>query len=253
MHGDGKRSHTSPGFTLIELLVVVSIIAILIALLMPALRDARHAADQVHCLGNLRQYGMANLMYMDDFDGYVASASVHERPAQNEDGEIIGSRDNPHIILNKDVIPTDALRYEYLGGALKALSCPNSWSDPVRGADSHRAEAEYLTSPWLPWARRNAYQSVATQYFGAWDGGGQVGHEREVEQASEQYLVGDMMMHHQDNHGWHMWNWVDTHYGTGPFDNPRGGNAFKFDGSAYFKQFEDMNLWRTVGAYEYWY
>jgi prepilin-type N-terminal cleavage/methylation domain-containing protein/prepilin-type processing-associated H-X9-DG protein len=54
------------GFTLIELLVVIAIIAILMAILMPALQRVKEQAREMTCRANLRQYGIAQSMYLDE-------------------------------------------------------------------------------------------------------------------------------------------------------------------------------------------
>ena len=58
-------------FTLIELLVVVAIIAVLVAILLPALQTAREQARKITCASNLRQLGIATLMYIDVSGGFL--------------------------------------------------------------------------------------------------------------------------------------------------------------------------------------
>jgi len=68
LHGFISVGAGSHGFTLIELLVVISIIALLVSVLVPALSQAREQAKSVRCLNNLRQFHIAALIYAENND-----------------------------------------------------------------------------------------------------------------------------------------------------------------------------------------
>lgn len=76
-------------FTLIELLVVIAIIAILAAVLFPVFMRAKEAGQKTVCLSNMRQIGMANGMYLSDYDGtFPIFTDYNSQPPAGEPGHM---------------------------------------------------------------------------------------------------------------------------------------------------------------------
>lgn len=159
----------SSAFTLIELLVVISVIAVLLAILMPALGKARELAQGAACKGNLKNYTLAVAMYLDDHDrkfpepqrcyfsqltAYPVEAGISEHLHLRWCNGDIELKSNPQY---------GGMLARYLGDA-RAFICPTFKTLAVRHSDDQFFMASGASirnyEPWYNYTM-NAYLGSA--------------------------------------------------------------------------------------------
>ncbi len=142
--GGGRRTSLRTAFTLIELLVVISVIALLMSMMIPALARAKQQTKTVICRSNLHQWGLLFEMFLEDNDGKFMSGhewdAIMDRPSGYAgEGAIDNGGDHswPLILL------------PYYKSA-KMLRCPLANKRPAddRG---ERVREDHIFSSWVIW------------------------------------------------------------------------------------------------------
>ncbi len=158
-----RCSRQAGGFTLSELLVVIGIMVVLIALLMPALRRVRRAAQGVVCLGRLRQIGQAMRLYAAENRGAIAGSgltsgrhlwtvagdrcvaahgyTIFDCPLVNEPCDYIGPLAREMNIQAPELWGNDGVARFRLYRRLKVFQCPSYAGVMARADPSGQADA----------------------------------------------------------------------------------------------------------------
>ena len=128
--------HKRRGFTLIELLVVISIIAVLLAILMPSLGKAREKVRETVCKSNLKNIGLATIMYLDAYDRKLpATGSANQFLWYDANGNLLTtSNGNAYwgVVLYPYIKNTSIFGCPSLRRAPEGLIYTYSGTDPAK-------------------------------------------------------------------------------------------------------------------------
>ena len=134
-----RRPRLRPAFTLVELLVVIGIIALLISILMPALRKAHETANGIKCMSNQRQIMQAFLMFAVDHGGHLpGNFTDFGNPDTDKRAWLLNAQEP---LTNA---PMNGTLWKYLKHK-EIYMCPSLQADNVRGGSNSNGQFDYAS------------------------------------------------------------------------------------------------------------
>jgi len=155
-----KRARAA--FTLLELLVVISIIALLMAIMVPCLRKAKEHARRVACQNNLHQVLVVGTMYAGDFDGFLAEGNIIDKSAPGYH-RAWDSADLLTLISYKTMMAFDGYglseEHATCETARQYFEATDDWLSPLPAT---RPLVETAHIGWIYWGNRGDWMDLNT-------------------------------------------------------------------------------------------
>lgn len=154
--GPPQSSSRKSGFTLVELLVVIAIVGILVALLLPAIQQAREASRRIQCASHLKQLAIATLNYVDSHGQLPPSGIVDPKTRATQDGveypvfdQLAGKKFSWAVLILPYVEETTLYdQFDLSKGLFEQVGDPQAQHVPVYLCPSDAARNRYYNDSW---------------------------------------------------------------------------------------------------------